>query len=293
MSAPFQPINPEGLGHFRQAAMTTAPPFLSNDVGARYLYALGIQLDAVAEYFRIGQLQSFPSYCEEEALPHLGKDLLLPRGPIEPVPSYRERLRLAPQTWKRAGNPKELLGQLAAYFAPSPPVIRYVANGYAPDGSTIADWWTLSGGVYTYHRASPSNWNWDGVSGGYRFWIILYLPLLSTPVWDDPTLSWNKPGLLWDFDGGAYVADVRAIVDKWKCAGTHMENLIIASDTTTRYLAWGDPGVDWGDPGLTWGMAAGTVGMFDPTLPAGPPMPSGNWQDAANRDPNAQYLVGL
>ncbi len=289
MTLPFEPPNPVTPGHFREAIKALSPPWLAgNWNGYRFQYSLGIQMDAVAEYARIASLQRFPDHCVEEALQHLGLDRRMLKGPNESATSYRERLRIWIATWKMAGHPKAVLGQLAAYYAPAPPVIRYVSNGYDESGNTVTDWWTLAGGVYSYQRQTPANWNWDGTYGNYRFWIILYVPLLPTWNWDDGH-AWDEPGLLWNFANGQAVADLRSIIGTWKCAGTHCESIIFASDTTQRYVRWGE--FAWGD-GTTWGQST-TVNMFDPSSAPGQPMPDGTWGDYDLRDPNAQYFQGI
>lgn len=274
--------------NFRAAVKSLSPPWLAGDVGYRFMYSLAIQLDTIAEYMRIGVLQRFPTYCEEEALPYLGKDRRIQRGPNESADSYRERLRIAFITWKTAGHPKAVLAQLAAYYSPTPPVLRYVSNGYDENGNTVTDWWTLSAGTYSHQRQTPSNWDWDGTFGNYRFWIIAYVPLLSGWNWDDGH-AWDQPGLLWDYKDGQAVADLRNIINVWKCAGSHCESIIFASATTQRFIRWGE--FNWADG--TWWGATTSVPLFDPSTPPGQPMPDGTWGDIANRDPNAQYFPGI
>lgn len=291
----FFPPHPTPPGRFRDSVKKLSPPWLAGLNGYRFMYSLGIQLDAIAEYFRIGALQRFPSYCEEEALPHLGLDRGIGRGPTEPVASYRERLRTFKPTWRTAGHPKAVLGQLAGYFAPTPPLMRIVSNGYDASGNTIADWWTLDGGVYTHVRATPSNWDWDGHYANYRFWLILYLDHLPVRLWDDGS-AWDGPGVLWGFKNGQAVVDVRALLDQWKCAGTHCDKIILAGPRTTTafsYYKWGTAGAGtWGTSGHLWGAGV-NVPFLDPTNAPGQPNPDGTWGDPANRDPAGQYLEGI
>lgn len=284
----FYPKPPVPLANFRSAVKKLSPPWLAGNNGYRFQYSIAIQLDAVAEYFRIGSLQRFPAYCEAEALQHLGKDRRLWRGPTETEEGYRARLLVWLSTWKYAGHPKAVLGQLAAYHAPNPPVMRYVSNGYDEAGNTVSDWWTLSGGVYSYHRATPANWNWDGTFGNFRFWIILYKPLLPTWNWNDGN-RWNDPGLLWGYKNGQAIADIRNLIGIWKCAGSHCHKIIYASNTTRRFVRWGE--FNWGG-GTTWGQST-TVAMFDPAAAPGQPMPDGTWGDYHNWNPDAQYFSGI
>ncbi len=66
------------------------------------------------------------------------------------------------------------------------------------------------------------------------------------------------------------INDVRALINKWKCAGSH---------------AWIPAGIIFADETLP--------GLFDPTSPPGPPMPDGTWGNPANRNTNAFYLSGI
>jgi hypothetical protein len=260
-------------GHFREGIMNTAPPFLSGEWGGRFLYSIGIQLDAIAEMLRMGVDQRFPDLCQAEALQYIGADRVLRRGGAEPSSGYRDRLRKAFKSWKKAGSPIAVLEQLAAYFAPTPPRIRYVVNGQDENGSYITDWWTLENGVYTYTRANPSNWDWDGYFPVGRFWIIVYGGVLTPWYWGDGH-TWGG-GQSWGFDGpGAFIQDIRSLVATWKAAGSH-------AGTYSSGL----------DAGLIF---TNDDTAFDPaSAPGDPGMPDGTWADPLNRNPNALYLSGI
>lgn len=271
---------PQHRGSFRKTAIRIAPPWLSGVGtpedplwGGRLMYALGIQFDALAEYTRMGVIQRFPSVCQSEALPFIGSDRGLRRGGAEPESGYRERLRNAIPSWKKAGSAQAILEQLAAYFAPTPPVLRYVVNGLDELGNRIADWWTLENGVYSYTRANLSNWDWDGTYPPGRFWIIVYGQVLTPWYWGDGHV-WGG-GQSWGFEeDGSLITDVRSLIATWKAAGSHAGTF---------------------DAGLDAGILFTNDGsLFDPTAaPGSPGMPDGTWADPLNRDPNAFYLSGV
>lgn len=279
----FSPVT--DTTNFRAAYGKLAPPWLNGNDGYRFGYSWGLCLDALAEYLRIGVRQGFPTTCDEEAISYLALDSRIRRGPAEPSDSIRERIRVAKTTWKRAGSPKSVLGQLAAYYSPADVTVRYVSNGYDDQGNTVSDWWTLSAGTYSYTRASPANWNWDGQFGDFRFWIIVHAPLLPLWNWDDSARYWDEPGLLWGYRDGQVIYDLFAIVSDWKAAGSHLGGLILSPETGDYTVQWGTG--TWGTG--TWGMT--TTGLvFDPSASPGYPLPNGDWFDPANRLPIAQYF---
>ena len=287
MSSPFQPETPIPASNYRAMVKNISPPWLAGNSGYRLMYSLAIQLDAIAEYLRLGCLQRFPAYCEVEALPHLGLDRRMIRGPNEAAAAFRERLLAWKTTWKYAGNAVTLLRQLAAYFSPSPPTIRYVSNGYDDAGNTVADWWTLdSAGNLSYQRATPANFDWDGSFGNYRFWIIVYAPLLAQWTWDEPGIKWDAPGLLWGYKGGQDVLAIHNIIQTFKAAGTHCKAIIYSPANTARYVRWGE--FTW-TSGTFWDQSL-PYPSLDPLNPPGQPMPDGTWGDSRNRDPNLQYF---
>lgn len=283
------------FGTYRQQGSDLSPPWLAGPTGERLVFSLSIQLDALAEYLRLGVLQRMPGQCRPEALPAIGADRHLLRGQQETDEAYTFRLQNAWQTWKRAGTPKAVLDQIASYYSPSPPVVRYVVNGF-DDSGTWADWWTLANGVFSYQRVSPSNWDWDGTYPTGRFWIIVYVQtLLAWQVGDGHVVGGGQSV---GFEGdGKFVADLRSLIGVWKAAGSHAgtfdlscdAGLILAGDTTQAHVEVGAFNV--GD-GTTVGMTV-TVGLFDPSLPPGSPMPDGTWNEPGNRDPGAVYLSGI
>lgn len=262
---PFQP--------FRAGINTVTPPWLADKDSYRFFYSLGIQIDGVAELTRLGNIQRFPGVCESEALQYIGSDRVIRRGGAEPDSGYRDRLRKARPSWKKAGSAKAVLEQLGGYFAPTPPKLRYVTNGLDENGDRIADWWTLENGVYTYHRSNPSNWDWDGTYPAGRFWIIVYGQVLTPWYWGDGHV-WGG-GQSWGFvESGAFLTDVRSLVGTWKAAGSHAGTF---------------------DAGLDAGLIfSNDDALFDPTAaPGSPGMPDGDWNDPLNRDSDAFYLSGV
>jgi len=288
MTVTFHPSESSQEETFREGALSLLPAFMSAEWLTKYQYAQSIQLDGLAEYLRFGVLQRFPEYAQPEGLPSLGRDRLIWRGLSESDDNYAARLKSFKPTWRFAGNAPTLLRQLWALMTPDVTRIRYVVNGYDPDGVQFADWWTIDAdGGLSYERVSPSNWNWDGLAPPQiRFWIIIYRTDLVPAKWGIPPYSWAEPGLIW---GGApstnsrdWLKDTYAIVSTFKAAGSAMgpwgnfSGGLIVADPTFTSAPWG------------------TGGPFDPSLPPGSPMPDGLWADPLERTADGVvYLSGL
>lgn len=283
-------VSTEQSGAYRDGGYEVAPPWLRDQVGARYQYAKHIQIDAgLGDRVRWGMLQRFPEYAQPEALAHLGRDKRIFRGLTESDDSYAARLVSFKSTWKFAGNAPTLLRQLWALLGPNTVRIRYVVNGYtgaASESNQFADWWTIDETGLTKQRVSPSNWDWDSSYGkNVRFWIIIYRTDLTPAKWGVPPYEWSESGLFWGGAPGSqrdWLKDLRSVVRDFKAAGSHM------GPHTHGYQG----GLIVADPdAVTSPWDAG--GPFDPELPPGYPMPDGDFETYANRPPGAIYISGL
>jgi len=259
---------------FRGTVQEISPLWLAGINGYKFTYsAIGVVFDALAEYLRLGVLQRFPGVAQSSALPFIGRDRKMLRGFRESDDAYIPRLRHAFETWQFAGNAQTLLAEIAAYFSPTPPVIRYVVNGVDQFGVVFTDWWTLDNGTLTHVRRSgtgQSNWNWDGQVGQIRFWIIIYRNEGFTPwFWGDGHF-WGG-GQSWGFEENFtenFAVDARNIINQWKAAGSHC--LFLGGIIVT-----------------------GDMSLFDPNG-NGANYPNGNWDVYSNRAgiPTTFYLVG-
>ncbi len=241
-------------------------------MGYRFTYStVGVPLDALAEYLRIGVRQRFPGVTQSAALRYIGADRKMLRGFRESDTAYADRLIGAFPTWRFAGNAQTLLRQLEAYFSPTPPVMRYVVNGVDSNGNSFADWWTLQNGAFSHTRTTPSNWNWDNQTGVIRFWVIFYRNEGFTPwFWGDGH-SWGG-GQSWGYEEEFtenFAYDARAFISQWKAAGSH---------------AWQSGGL----------IVTGDMSLFDPSG-SGANYPNGTWDTYTNRAgiPTTFYLDGI
>jgi hypothetical protein len=283
--------------NYRYTIQTLAPPWLQDDASVRFLYTMAIQLDAIAEYLRIGVLQRFPGRAQPDALAYIGSDRQIFRGFEESDEAYAERLRKAFPTWKFAGNAPTLLRQLSAYFAPNIPKIRYVTSGLDQNGDPVTTWWTAAAdtGDLSYYRSDPANWDWDGDFERVRFWIILYLPELTPWYVGDGHVVGGGQSVGFT-QNGQFVRDVRSIIAKFKCEGSHAgtfptfeAGIILTTSDMEAFITVGS--FDVGDGSLVGDTHP--VEAFNPFIQPGAPMPDGDWDVPANRFPGAFYASGI
>jgi len=257
---------------FRESVKTICPSWLQGFWGYRFMYNCATHIDAVSEALKQGVLARMPGYGTREALPFIGHDRQILRGFQETDAAYIARLQQAIPTWKVAGNPYAIIGQLAGYVSPFVPTIRYVVNGQDDQGDGFSDWITLQAGSTTYTRAQPRDWDWFGSDpGDFHFWIILYI--LNAPAtglilpknWG--TWTWGDGSSWGSTATQALVGDIRSIVSKWKASGSDCTNIIVVHN----------------DPSNIWVPGGGGTAPF----------PAGNWYDFRQRWNGALYWDGV
>ena len=212
----------------------TLVAFLQDKNVSRLLQTFGIVLDVAGESLAQGVRLSQPLRSDPSALPYLAHDRDLTLYPTEPEASQRARLAEFWQLHRQAGTHQGELRHLQPWFSGGPalPVLRIVHQ--AGDGSN-ATWHSIdSAGTYTVHRATPSNWDWDGVPSAWsRFWLIIYTDQQGFPAqeeWDGGA-EWDQAGKIWD---SLYTADQEgefvAAVNEWKSAHSVLWGVILATD---------------------------------------------------------------
>ncbi|WP_437982917.1 hypothetical protein [Sorangium sp. So ce117] len=239
---------------FRETLRRYVPPWLSDrpgrTVGFRYLYATASVLDAGAEVLVQGLQARMPGLGTPTALPYIGRDRRIVRGPAESDAAYGARLVRWLDYWRAAGNAYVLALALQGFLYPEHPRIRIVTRSGV--------WYTLEpSGELLWHRAEPNNWDWDSLShpdkaGDWsEFWIIIYPPHYTADGdWGDGTSIW-EPGEAFGVQTPiSNIAAIKALVQQWKGAHTKCVVLILAYDPSS----------------------------FDPSSPPGAPgMPDGRW----------------
>ena len=247
---------------FRDSIRTMVPPWLADRFplpltnGFRFLYCNAAVLDAFMQVAVEGLRAKYPGIGTPTALPYLGRDRLILRGPDESDAHYAARLVGWLQAWRLAGSAVAVLNQLYDYFSPAtPPLLRLVTNWgtwytLAPDG-------TLTIQRYTMGEAAP--WNWDNRPDLWaRCWVIIYSP--NGVPWG-PDRAWGEGGK-WG-DGRRWgttatrdqVVSIQQIVAQWKGAHALYPNVIISFDPAAFA-----PDGSGAQPDGTWGTYYKIVG---------------------------------
>lgn len=250
----------------RDSFEVISPPWLTKRVAKRIGWTIGLALDGYRELVREGVKARMPGVGSADALPLIGADRQIERGPTESEESYAARLSGAFDTWRVMGNPRPLLEQLRAYFLPSPPPIRIVSDRavwHEIDPTTAA---------VTRTRTSPVNWIWDTYSAGptprwWRGWVVIDS---SAGPWSQWLIG--EPGVLLG-DGHTIgstatveeIESIRRIVRRCKPANVHVMNVCVTFDAT----------------------------LFRASNAPGGSMPNGNFDDYANRPTDAAYWEGV
>jgi len=182
-------------GKLQHLVATYAPWWLRNRWIGTFLEAFAVVQDEAIETLGQGVRLGHPLRCDPSALPVISRDRGITIYPTEPIDSKRARLADWWNLHRQRGTHQGELRNLAPYFLPATPLMRIVhQNG----SGTRATWHTLdSSGVYTIHKAEPSNWNWDGQTSKWaRWWAILYY---------ETALAWGEPAI-WGGDPFGHVA---------------------------------------------------------------------------------------
>lgn len=237
---------------FRDAAWRLSPPRLRTSRAARMVYSfIGLPLDQIAQAAEEATKARFPSICPDDALPFIGRDRGIRRGPNESTDHYRARLLLWIDVWRGAGVGRAMLDQIAGFLSPQSPRIRI---------------WTQVGvvyeraadGTFSIQRATAGLWNWDGFTALWaRFWLIIDspggAPWSRDGTWGDgehwgdnaSTATWGSTATANEVQG------IRAIVDDWKPAATLCKSIIVSFDASAFALSDTSPPL----PDGSWGRA--------------------------------------
>ena len=271
------------MGVFRNTILNFAPSWMQQRWMTALLHAYADELDGFALRVFDG-LRSANPYaagartstgtllqCDADVLPWHAADRGIRLYDSEPELSKRVRLGQWRQLKKRRGSHQGELRNLQPFWLAEAtsilPTMRIVHQ--SNEGTPTATWHTLSSeGVYSVHRASPSNWNYDGQASKWaRFWLIIYLPsslAYGEPVYYDAGEAFDG-GSIYDGLTSAVIADIVAAVKEAKAAHSRLSGII----TTT--LAATDP------------IPGEVVRPFEPTTTAitlsdgSTSLPVGNW----------------
>ena len=240
----------------RDALFSVLPPWLRNFWGARLLYAITIQVDALEEMAKQAVLARFPGF-NSSAIPDLCRARAIIRGPHETEAQITQRLVEWLEIHRLDGHPVGILQQLLAYFSPWSLHMRVVfANG---------NYFDSNGGEITIGNQS---WNWDSLDLPCRFWVLIWPP---AGVWvDDGDFAADGDA----GDGG--VLGIGPVTDT-------LSGTVYNSVQAIAGLIRGASSANM--------RHAGTIVIFDDAAWSAQ-QPDGTWNIMSHRNPNAAYLAG-
>ena len=250
----------EGIARWVPTWLREDPDDDEPNTGFRILYAFGLLLDAAVQTTLEGVRASLPSLADPSALPYIGRDRRIPRGPYQTPAQYAAALAEWLNLWHRAGGTYTLARALQLYLDPGLPRVRLV--------NRQSVWSTLeSDGSLTHVHPPSPNWDWDSVSNPtyasdpdheHDGWVIVYAPHFDTDgYWGDGLSFWGQTdaeGNHLAFGHNTSVPNteqVRQLIHTFKGAHTRVVMVIWSYDDTAFDPA-ALPGA-LGMPDGTWG----------------------------------------
>lgn len=210
---------------FRDKLRQLSPPWLTRGNAEKYLYAMGVQVDAFGDALVASVKLRFPNVYSDESLPLIGRERRIARGSLESAATYADRLTVWLDDHRRRGGPYAMLAQLRAYYLPliltadliyrSGRQYRLNADGtvtrsdivFNPDPfpAMWARWWLIiTSDILPPHPMTPTQlsdaalvpteWNAAHCFGN----VIVLRPGSGGELWDYPvTNTWDEGGV-WD-----------------------------------------------------------------------------------------------
>lgn len=223
--------------------------------------AMAAVIDAMIEGLYDGRLASFPGQTDElpnlggyessDALPLIGRDRLIVRGPAEPIYDYARRLRYWRAARRGSGTAYVLLSQLRGVMGPNPTTARLVTGSglwysFEAGGDFVLNTPTGAGG-FRLHPDGTSEvesdpaypWNWDNDPDNGKFFVIVYAPT-NVPLQGDGSTYGPGKRLYGEVDGTlgttatpGYIEMIRGLLDQFKPAGITCPWIIVAFDASS------------------------------------------------------------
>jgi hypothetical protein len=162
--------------NFREALRSFVPPWLSDrpqlglSRGFSFLYAMVAPQDTVLEHTVQAMSARLPGVGTTTALPLIGNDREVLRGPIETEVDYIARLKNWLYYAKRRGS-RESIAFMLHKFLPGSPKVKVISRSGA---------WTTVDASGTVNEYLPGTWDWDSLShperaaSSWDLWIIVY-----------------------------------------------------------------------------------------------------------------------
>lgn len=178
---------------FRDLVQSIAPPWLQRQYGERMLYALTLQVDAIAEAAREGVRARAPGSDQQppDALIQIGRDRLIVRGKYESDAIYATRLQRAFDSWARGASLEGLMRSLQALMLDDDTQVRGIT--WWGLWARIANW----GAPITYEHGIQWAWSWgwtyvlpsEGVNDYWDWGQVFVVVYPGSLGWQQATLG--------------------------------------------------------------------------------------------------------
>lgn len=209
---------------YERTVKQVVPPWLRRRVGGSILSGIGAVMDAITSRAGDAVRLRFPG-VDEDALPIIGQERRIVRGPMESSYAYSQRLPGWIDAHRRRGSVYAMLEQWHGYNADSPRRIdivyqsgtRYVlaadgtitrdtSPGWVPDASPL--WARAWAFVYEgSDPGTPSAVDAAALTVIPRLWTAAHMRPITVVIlwpgvelWDYPPGIWDEPGALWADD---------------------------------------------------------------------------------------------
>lgn len=217
---------------YREYLERLLPGWMKGHWGARYIYPLGLVLDAIMQATTDAtKIRILTPETPDDALGELGRDSSLERYPVDTPATYLARLQRRFSTWKRAGSRPAVIEQLEAF------------------GFQHAT-------IYSARDLGVENPDWS------RFWVVVEGLGWEWPAWDEINPVNGNPLIFWDdFIWDLFISpqgvqldlenSLRLLVRKFKSAHERCEKILVLHTIDTPL--WDHPGpLNWVWDDFTW-----------------------------------------
>lgn len=218
----------------RDGVKQISPPWLCTGVNERYVYNLGLADDVLLEKMNQAMRAHMPGLGTPSALPIIGLDRLLSKGPLESNASFARRLTFSYDAWQHAGSRFAVMSQAMTYVAgfaiTNVNQVPRCVDVSASASGTYATWDTYFNTddilkAPNHQRVTTTNWNWDGQYLWWRAWLVMFFDAGSIlgpeDVWGNSD-SWGDAGGSWGFNiDASFFTTFRILIRLWKSANTY------------------------------------------------------------------------